>query len=70
MDKQQIGKQIETLRKECGVSTYVLQQKGIHPSLVATIEKGTKGYSIDSLLKYLEAISPNARIEITLNTEK
>jgi len=27
MDKQEFGKQIETLRKECGVSTYELEQK-------------------------------------------
>lgn len=55
-DKEQLGKQIETLRKELGVSTYKLEQKGIHPSLPGTIEKGQKGYSIDSLIKYLKAI--------------
>jgi transcriptional regulator with XRE-family HTH domain len=57
MVKQEIGKQIETLRKELGVSTYDLEQKGIHPSLPSTIEKGVKGYSIDSLIKYLTAIN-------------
>ena len=56
MKKKEIGKQIETLRKICGVSTYQLEQKGIHPSLPSTIEKGLKGYSIDSLIKYLNAI--------------
>ncbi len=55
--KEEIGKQIETLRKELGVSTYDLEQKGIHPSLPSTIEKGVKGYSIDSLIKYLNAIN-------------
>ena len=55
--KSEIGKQIETLRKELGVSTYNLEQKGIHPSLPSTIEKGQKGYSIDSLIKYLNAIN-------------
>lgn len=55
--KTEIGKQIETLRKELGVSTYDLEQKGIHPSLPSTIEKGQKGYSIDSLIKYLNAIN-------------
>jgi len=55
--KIEIGKQIETLRKELGVSTYDLEQKGIHPSLPSTIEKGVKGYSIDSLFKYLNAIN-------------
>ena len=57
MNKEEIGKQIEALRKECGVSTYDLEQKGIHPSLPSTIEKGQKGYSIDSLIKYLNAIN-------------
>ena len=57
MVKQEIGKQIETLRKELGVSTYDLEQKGIHPSLPSTIEKGIKGYSIDSLIKYLNVIN-------------
>ena len=42
MVRQDIGKQIETLRKELGVSTYDLEQKGIHPSLPSTIEKGVK----------------------------
>ena len=55
--KEKIGKQIEILRKELGVSTYDLEQKGIHPSLPSTIEKGQKGYSIDSLIKYLNAIN-------------
>jgi len=57
MTKVEIGKQIETIRKECGVSTYELEQKGIHPSLPSTIEKGQKGYSMDSLIKYLNAIN-------------
>lgn len=64
--KEKIGKQIETLRKECGVSTYELEQKGIHPSLPATIEKGIKGYSIDSLIKYLKAINKNIELSIKL----
>lgn len=64
MSKIEIGKQVETLRKECGVSTYELEQKGIHPSLPATIEKGQKGYSIDSLIKYLEVINEKIKIRI------
>ena len=55
--KIEIGKQIETLRKELGVSTYDLEKKGIHPSLPSTIERGQRGYSIDSLIKYLNAIN-------------
>ena len=57
MNKKKIGKEIKTLRKELGVSTYDLQKKGIHPSLSGTIEKGLKGYSMDSLIKYLNAIN-------------
>ena len=66
MDKQEFGKQIKALRKECKVSTYELEQKGIHPSLPGTIEKGQKGYSIDSLIKYLNAIDE----DIFLSVEK
>lgn len=55
--KKELGKQIEALRKELGVSTYDLEQKGIHPSLPSTIEKAQKGYSVDSLIKYLNAIN-------------
>ena len=64
MTKQELGKQIETLRKECGVSTYKLEQKGIHPSLPSTIEKGQKGYSIDSLIKYLNAIDEDIFLSV------
>jgi len=56
MTKEEIGNKIEILRKKYGVSTYELEQKGIHPSLPGTIEKGKKGYSVDTLLKYLNAI--------------
>lgn len=55
--KEEIGNQVETLRKNLGVSTYELEKKGIHPSLPGTIEKGKKGYSIESLIKYLSAIN-------------
>ena len=64
MTKEKLGKQVETLRKECGVSTYELEQKGIHPSLPKTIEKGEKGYSIDTLIKYLKAIDDKMSIKI------
>ena len=64
MTKEEIGKQIETLRKECGVSTYELEQKGIHPSLPSTIEKGLKGYSMDSLIKYLNAIDEDIFLSV------
>lgn len=64
MTKTKLGKKIEALRKECGVSTYELEQKGIHPSLPSTIEKGQKGYSIDSLLKYLNAIDEDIFLSV------
>ena len=66
MTKKELGKQIEALRKECGVSTYDLEKKGIHPSLPSTIEKGKKGYTIDTLIKYLKAIDKG----IVLSVEK
>lgn len=64
--KERLGKKIKALRKECGVSTYELEQKRIHPSLPATIEKGQKGYSMNSLIKYLNAIDE----DIFLSVEK
>ncbi len=70
MDKQEFGKQIETLRKECGVSTYELEQKGIHPSLPATIEKGQKGYAMDSLIKYLNAIDEDVFLSVEKKEKK
>lgn len=62
--KKDLGKQVETLRKNRGVSTYELEQKGIHPSLPKTIEGGEKGYSIDSLAKYLTAIGEDVFLSV------
>lgn len=62
--KEQLGKQIKALRKERGVSTYALEQKGIHPSLPGTIEKGEKGYTIDSLINYLKAIDEDIFLSV------
>jgi len=70
MIKEKIGKQIEALRKECGVSTYELEKKGIHPSLPGTIEKGQKGYSIDSLIKYLNAIDEDIFLSVGKKEKK
>lgn len=64
--KKELGKQIETLRKDLGVSTYELEKKGIHPSLPSTIEKGQKGYSIDSLIKYLKTIDKDVFLSVWL----
>lgn len=63
--KKQLGIQIKTLRQSRGVSTTSLEKKGVHPNLPATIEKGEKGYTIDSLEKYLEAIAPG-EFELTI----
>ena len=68
--KERLGKNIEYLRKECGVSTYELEQKGIHPSLPATIEKGQKGYSMDSLIKYLNAIDEDIFLSVGKKEKK
>lgn len=67
MTKKQLGKKIETLRRLSGVSTYELEKKGIHPSLVTTIEKGKKGYTIDSLIKYLNAIDEDIYLTVLKN---
>jgi len=55
--KKQLGKQIKSLRQERGVSTTQLEKKGIHPRIPKAIESG-QGYTMDTLEKYLEAISP------------
>jgi hypothetical protein len=68
MTKEELGKKIETLRKECKVSTYQLQKKGIHSHLPASIEKGRKSYTIDSLLEYLAAIDPDIQIKFEKKT--
>ncbi len=70
MTKQELGKQIETLRKECGVSTYDLEKKGIHPALPSTIEKGKKGYTMDSLLNYLNAIDEDIFLRVGKMSKK
>lgn len=68
--KVQLGKQIQSLRKQCGVSTYELEQKGIHPNLPKTIEGGEKGYSIDSLVKYLNAIDETLILSVGKKEKK
>lgn len=68
--KKDLGKKIEAIRKQCGVSTYQLEQKGIHPSLPATIEKGQKGYSMDSLVKYLNAIDEDIFLSVERKEKK
>jgi hypothetical protein len=68
--KNELGKQIETLRKERGVSTYQLEQRGINSHLSGTIEKGLKGYTIDSLIKYLEAIDKKLILRVEEKKDK
>ncbi len=68
--KEQLGKQIEALRKECGVSTYALEKKGIHPALPSTIEKGKKGYTMDSLINYLKAIDKDIFLSVGKMSKK
>ncbi|MFM7855175.1 MAG: helix-turn-helix domain-containing protein [Flammeovirgaceae bacterium] len=55
--KKQLGQQLKTLRESLGVKRYDLEKKGLHPSLSLTIEEGKKGYSMDSLEKYVNAIN-------------
>lgn len=59
MTKQEIGKAVRELRRQNGINTTKLQDRGIHPSLIAVIEKAKSGtgenYGIDTFLKYLRA---------------
>lgn len=64
MNKQELGKKIETLRKDLSVSTYSIQQKGLSPNLTTTIEKSRKGYEIDTLIAYLDAIGLELDVKI------
>lgn len=64
MTKEQIGKMVKEYRLRKGVSTYLLtMKKGIHPNIPSTIENGKKGYSMDTLIKYLKAIDENVEIK-------
>lgn len=67
-EKQRIGSEIKALRQEQGISTYALQKQGIHTTLTSKIEKGVKGYTIDNLLKYLEA--NNLKLIVQKKTQK
>jgi transcriptional regulator with XRE-family HTH domain len=64
MSKEKLGKEIKALRKKQCVSTYEIEKKGLHSSLPATIEKGQKGYTIDTLIAYLEVIGLEIKIII------
>jgi transcriptional regulator with XRE-family HTH domain len=60
--KAELGKQIKALRQKKGLSTYDMEQKGLHSSLPSTIEGGNKGYTIDTLFKYLEVIGLDLKV--------
>lgn len=64
MTKEELGKKIETLRKDLGVSTYSIQKKGLSPNLTTTIEKSRKGYEIDTLIAYLDAIGLELDVKV------
>lgn len=55
--REVIGDYLANLRKEKGVSKYVITKKtGLPLSLINSIEKGSSAYTIDSLLKYTTGI--------------
>lgn len=64
MTKQELGKKIETLRKDLGVSISSIRNKGVHPNTPLTIEKSRKGYEIDTLIAYLDAIGLELDVKI------
>lgn len=63
--KQQLGKQIKEARESLEIRHIDLVKKGIHPNLQNTIEKGDKGYTIDVLIKYLDAFGKPYKLEVT-----
>jgi transcriptional regulator with XRE-family HTH domain len=62
MTKEKLGKQIKALREKKGFSTYEIQKAGLHASLTGAIEGAKKSYTIDSLIKYLEAIGLELKV--------
>lgn len=55
-EREKIGEALKKKRMEQGVSTYMLEKRGLHTSMPALVEGGKTGYTVDSLIKYLAAI--------------
>ncbi len=57
MDKQIIGAKLKAKKEKLGLTNYDLMvNNGLSYSSIKAIESGTKSYTIDSFLAYLEAV--------------
>lgn len=54
--RSNLGKKIETLRKERGISTYKLIKNGVKTRHIYAIENGKHNYTIDTLFDYIQNI--------------
>lgn len=65
-EKEKLGENIRVLRKAQGISTYKLEKAGLHPTIPNSIELGQKGYTIDTLLAYLDANNLELIVQLKL----
>lgn len=56
MNRQKLGKILKKLRQQKKISTYVMLQKGIRVDTLKHMESGTKNYTIDKFLLYLDIL--------------
>lgn len=57
IEKEAIGEYLSKIRKEKGISKYkLIQDCELNMNIVDSIEKGSKAYTIDSLLRYAEGL--------------
>lgn len=55
--REVIGDYLSKLRQEKQISKYrIIQETGLNMNIINSIEQGTKSYTIDSFLKYTQAI--------------
>lgn len=57
MTKQDIGLQLKKIREDKKISTYkIIKSHKLRFEAIKAIEEGSSNYTIDNLLKYLDAI--------------
>jgi len=62
--REKLGNTIRIIREQKGLSkNKILKETGIQRSQIISIERGSKSYTIDTLLIILNALEVNLRIE-------
>lgn len=59
IQKERLGSLLKSIRKSNNISTYSMEGKGIHFKPLSSIEQGSTNYTIETLLRYCEAIGVN-----------